>query len=230
MVTNIFIGAFRYNAHVQKCTIVYNSDKCVSTFGNSLNIILSLHQDVYMTNKKIIHIIKMKNLKSVREQLGLSQSELAEFFKISRSVVAMTEKGKRNLDTPTLIKMSKVENFINQSIHIHNSHTVAPGTEEALNTSREELLNAQHMNHVQMWSLRIRLDNLQKKKQQHLLLKDVVNYFQQQEFTEDFSLSRIGLNNKEPADPEPLEKQMAVLEMRKKNIESALEKLDNIQL
>ena len=54
----------------------------------------------------------MKNLNSVRTNLGLSQFEMANYLHIHRSQLTMYEQGKRDLPTHALVKLAEMELFL----------------------------------------------------------------------------------------------------------------------
>ena len=51
----------------------------------------------------------MNIIKNFREQLGLSQQDLANYLSISKSQISMVESGLRELPTPALIKLAYFE-------------------------------------------------------------------------------------------------------------------------
>lgn len=51
-----------------------------------------------------------KRLKQLREELNMTQKELADKLGISRAAVGLYEQGKRNVDNDTLLKLSEIFN------------------------------------------------------------------------------------------------------------------------
>lgn len=51
-----------------------------------------------------------KRLKQLREELNMTQKELADKLSISRAAVGLYEQGKRNVDNDTLLKLSEIFN------------------------------------------------------------------------------------------------------------------------
>ncbi len=50
----------------------------------------------------------VKRLKEVREFLGFTQSEVAEYLGIPRSAISLLENGKRKIDSSELVLLSKL--------------------------------------------------------------------------------------------------------------------------
>ena len=57
----------------------------------------------------------MQGIKQVRENLGISQAQMAAYLNISRSCLAMAESKKRSLPTAAFIKLGKLENLLSNS-------------------------------------------------------------------------------------------------------------------
>ena len=57
----------------------------------------------------------MKSLKSIRNELGITQTEMARLLNISRSLVALVETGLRELPTASLIILSKMAIAVNKN-------------------------------------------------------------------------------------------------------------------
>lgn len=56
----------------------------------------------------------MKATQQLREQLGLSQQDLAQYLSITVSLLGMYEIGKRDLPTAALVKLAAIELLLNQ--------------------------------------------------------------------------------------------------------------------
>ncbi|MBY0486139.1 MAG: helix-turn-helix transcriptional regulator [Flavobacteriaceae bacterium] len=57
----------------------------------------------------------MKSSQLIREQLGLSQEVLAFYLGITKSLLAMYERGKREIPIAALVKLAEMELFLNQN-------------------------------------------------------------------------------------------------------------------
>lgn len=105
-------------------------------------------------------MVTMKNLKAIRKQLGLSQHQMAYYLKLSRTQLAMTENGKRDLPLQALVKLAEMELFLNNLIHAPQPE---PMLHEAAQLDKATAMLAQHQKELeyQQLVLQRKLDKMQ---------------------------------------------------------------------
>ncbi|MCW3090885.1 MAG: family transcriptional regulator [Ferruginibacter sp.] len=57
----------------------------------------------------------MKASKIIREKLGFTQEEMAQYLSITRSLLALYENGRRDLPTAAFVKLAEIESFLTRS-------------------------------------------------------------------------------------------------------------------
>ncbi len=110
----------------------------------------------------------MKSSQLIREKLGLSQEVLAFYLGITKSLLAMYERGKREIPTIALVKLAEIELFLNQNLENTKEQNLLQKQQEGkvtylLEQHRKELAYKQLVE-------KRKLDVLKKKYNQSLML------------------------------------------------------------
>ena len=111
----------------------------------------------------------MKNSKAIRIQLGMTQSEMANYLQINRSQMAMFENGKRDLSTQALVKLAEMELFL---VNYKNQPQNKSLPHEAAQLLKAEEILAQHQRELeyQQMVLQKKLEKFQNNYQHNMQL------------------------------------------------------------
>ena len=125
---------------------------------------------------QIVFFFKNRHMKSsqfIREQLGLSQEALAFYLGISKSLLAMYERGKREIPTLALAKLAEMELFLNQNLAYSKQEPIYQKHQEANVVNFLE----QHRKELEYKKLVVqrKLEALKKKYNQSVLLNAYVS-------------------------------------------------------
>ena len=118
----------------------------------------------------------MKATQLFRDQLGLTQELMAQYLGISRSLLAMYEKGKRELPTAALVKLADITLFFEQK------KTTAKETSKHLKQQELEVKkllihHAKELEYKQIKEQRL-LEAMEKKHNQNLQLNALALHLQ----------------------------------------------------
>lgn len=118
----------------------------------------------------------MKVSQLLREQLGLSQEIMAYYIGISKSLLAMYERGKREIPTSAMVKLAEMELFLNQDQKI---------LKQADELMKKQEAKVQNLIENQIKELELKqikeqrkLDAIEKKYQQSLKLNKFVAHLE----------------------------------------------------
>src|SRR5687768_13310959 len=100
----------------------------------------------------------MKNLKNLRKDLGLTQSEFSELLQISRSRLAMVECGKRELDAATLIRLADVEEFISRKQNVRDIENISVPKDSVIEQKLHELYSKRIRTSLRLTRLKKKLE------------------------------------------------------------------------
>lgn len=118
----------------------------------------------------------MKASQLIREQLGLSQETMAYYLGVTKSLLAMYERGKREIPTAAMVKLTEMELFLNQKQETSKQEN------ELLKKHEMKVLNLVDKQIIELELKQIReqrkLDAIQKKYQQSLKLNSFVTHLQ----------------------------------------------------
>ena len=121
----------------------------------------------------------MKSSQIIREQLGLSQEIMAYYLGITKSLLAMYERGKREIPTAAMVKLAEMELFLNQKQKITKQESELLNKQEA---KVQELIQ-RHSKELEYKLIKEqrKLDAIQKKYNQSLKLNSFVAHLQKNE-------------------------------------------------
>ena len=121
----------------------------------------------------------MKSSQIIREQLGLSQEIMAYYLGITKSLLAMYERGKREIPTAAMVKLAEMELFLNQKQEISKQESELLNKQEA---KVQDLLE-QYSKELEYKLIKEqrKLDAIQKKYNQSLKLNSFVAHLQKNE-------------------------------------------------
>ena len=121
----------------------------------------------------------MKTSQIIREQLGLSQEIMAYYLGITKSLLAMYERGKREIPTAAMVKLAEMELFLNQKQEISKQESELLNKQEA---KVQELIE-RHSKELEYKLIKEqrKLDAIQKKYNQSLKLNSFVAHLQKNE-------------------------------------------------
>lgn len=118
----------------------------------------------------------MKVSQLIRVQLGLSQEIMAYYLGVSKSLLAMYEKGKREIPTAAMVKLAEMELFLNQNQKNFKQDN------ELLNKQQSKVQNLIEKKIIELELKQIKeqrkLDAVQKKHEQSLKLNLFVTHLQ----------------------------------------------------
>lgn len=123
----------------------------------------------------------MKASQALREQLGLSQEIMAHYLSLTKSLLAMHEKGKREIPTPAIVQLAEMELFINQNQNTSTQETELLKQQEVkVQEWIEKQIKDLELKHIRAQR---KLDAIQKKYQQSLKLHSFVSHLEKNKST-----------------------------------------------
>jgi transcriptional regulator with XRE-family HTH domain len=118
----------------------------------------------------------MKASQLIREQLGLSQEIMAYYLGVTKSLLAMYERGKREIPTSAMVKLAEMELFLNQNQNKFKQEN------ELLNKQQSKVKSLIEKQLLELELKQIKeqrkLDAIQKKHEQSLKLNLFVAHLQ----------------------------------------------------
>jgi transcriptional regulator with XRE-family HTH domain len=118
----------------------------------------------------------MKASQLIREQLGLSQEIMAYYLGVTKSLLAMYERGKREIPTSAMVKLAEMELFLNQNQNKFKQEN------ELLNKQQSKVKSLIEKQLLELELKQIKeqrkLDAIQKKHEQSLKLNSFVTHLQ----------------------------------------------------
>lgn len=113
---------------------------------------------------------------SIRNQLGITQEQMAEILGISLSLVSMYELGKRDLPTHALIKLGMLTNFVHEGLAKNqgNKRDDSAFQEQAVTILDEMIIK----NYLKLRKLEQQLNKLKANEQKALAAMQVALYEQ----------------------------------------------------
>ena len=118
----------------------------------------------------------MKKEPKIREQLGITQNDMAMYLQVSRSQLALFETNKRDLPSQARLKLATIEQFLNQ---LRFNTAVSAEINTNIQEKMIQFLNHQEMVHQHKQELMQRkLDKIKQRYQQCLQLLEVVSFLQ----------------------------------------------------
>lgn len=123
----------------------------------------------------------MKASQALREQLGLSQEIMARYLDLTKSLLAMYEKGKREIPTAAMVQLAEMELFINQKQKTSKQETELVKQQKV---KVQELIEKQ-IKELELKQIRAqrKLDAIQKKHQQSLKLHSFSGHLEKNKST-----------------------------------------------
>lgn len=115
------------------------------------------------------------SLKTLRENLGLSQQELAYYLEISKSHISMAESDYRNLPFETGQKVFELETWLRKNEAVEEDMVAQASTDWANNEVLEELRAIVHQQKNILWTKEPVLQKMEKKYAQAIKLLHIVN-------------------------------------------------------
>lgn len=120
--------------------------------------------------------MKLKKTISIREQLGLTQDDMAAFLKVSRVQLSLYEIDKRDLPSAVKLKLAQIEQFLN--LPNTEKETDLPHFEQQQNKVNEILEQQALVNQHKQLIAQKKLESIKKKYDQSLTLLKVLNHFE----------------------------------------------------
>jgi transcriptional regulator with XRE-family HTH domain len=119
----------------------------------------------------------MKKESSIREQLGLTQEDMALYLQVSRGQLALYETHKRDLPTDALLKLVEIEVFLSQTnteIGFDRTH-LKPQQEKMLLVLQRQAIVYQHKQLI----VERKLESIKKNYNKGLMLLQVLQHLLQ---------------------------------------------------
>lgn len=118
----------------------------------------------------------MKKAPTIREQLGITQNDMAMYLQVSRSQLALFETNKRDLPSQARLKLATIEQFLNQ---IQPNKAISFANNRNIQEKMMQYLKNQEMVHQHKQELMQRkLDKIKQRYQQCLQLLEVLAFLQ----------------------------------------------------
>lgn len=116
----------------------------------------------------------MKPTTILREKLGLSQEDMAQYLLVSRSLLAKYETGQRYLPTAAMVKLAELELFLQRPA----VKTAEERPHVKLHRAKAKKILERHSKeqHYQLAVAQRKLENVQKVYAQKMLLLDAVDH------------------------------------------------------
>lgn len=116
----------------------------------------------------------MKAATVIREKLGLTQHQLANYLGVSRSLLVMHEKNKRELPTAAFLKLCGIELFL--TAHDKKTNAVLPHEKRQLERAQQILVKFDKEYEYKKLATQRQLEKIQKAYQQKIDLWHFVSH------------------------------------------------------